>query len=270
VLIKDTAICIRAVDYSETSQIVTFFTRATGKISAIAKGSKRPKSAFDGPIEILSFGKIVFSDSTKEKLATLTEFQQQAFSTLPTNLFAFNCCLFAAELLNKLTHDCDPYPGLFDSFLQFLQDVNEGRGTSNEGRETLSLLILFQLTLLREIGLMPILNACANCKTRWHGHLGRVFTGWKPVPQESGPDLDGIEHRVYFSSSANGLICRDCEASFPDKVRLTKNAADCLTNLKQITQSDKKTLNEIEQVLIYHFTELLGHRPKMAKHIQKS
>ncbi|MFQ6036643.1 MAG: DNA repair protein RecO, partial [Sedimentisphaerales bacterium] len=55
-LIKDTAICIRAVDYSETSQIVTFFTRATGKIRAIAKGSKRPKSAFDGPIEILSFG----------------------------------------------------------------------------------------------------------------------------------------------------------------------------------------------------------------------
>ncbi|UCC23759.1 MAG: recombination protein O N-terminal domain-containing protein, partial [Planctomycetota bacterium] len=30
-LTKDLAICIRAVDYSETSQIVTFFTRANGK-----------------------------------------------------------------------------------------------------------------------------------------------------------------------------------------------------------------------------------------------
>jgi len=73
-LVKDTAICIRAVDYSETSQIVTFFTRATGRISAIAKGSKRPKSKFDGPIELFSCGNIVFSDSNKEKLATLTEF----------------------------------------------------------------------------------------------------------------------------------------------------------------------------------------------------
>jgi DNA repair protein RecO (recombination protein O) len=159
-LTKDTAVCIRVVDYSETSQIVTFFTKANGKVGAIAKGSKRPKSAFDGPIEMLSYGEIVFSDPAKEKLATLTEFQQHGFTGLTSNLFAFNCCLFAAELLNKLTHDNDPHPELFDSFLQFLHDVSEHR-------DTLSLLILFQLTLLREIGLMPILNACANCKTRY-------------------------------------------------------------------------------------------------------
>ncbi|MHC4155757.1 MAG: DNA repair protein RecO, partial [Planctomycetota bacterium] len=55
-LTKDEAICIRAVDYSETSQIVTFFTRANGKVGAIAKGSKRPKSAFDGAIEVFSHG----------------------------------------------------------------------------------------------------------------------------------------------------------------------------------------------------------------------
>lgn len=36
-LIKDYAICIRVIDYSETSQIVTFFTKTAGKISAIAK-----------------------------------------------------------------------------------------------------------------------------------------------------------------------------------------------------------------------------------------
>ena len=34
-LTKDLAICIRTVDYSETSQIVTFFTKAHGKIGAI-------------------------------------------------------------------------------------------------------------------------------------------------------------------------------------------------------------------------------------------
>jgi len=276
-LSKDLAICIRAVDFSETSQIVTFFTKATGKISAIAKGSKRRKSAFDGPIEILSFGKIVFSNSTREKLATLTEFESAyggpGFTHLAGNLFALNCCLFAAELINKLTNDYDPHPGLFDSFLQFLQNANKHRasspvrnstigtgdkvqkvrisnGASIEHREMLSLLILFQLTLLREIGLMPILNACANCKTQNAKRNTR--------------------YEVYFSSSANGLICRDCEASFPDKIGLTKSAAACLSNLKQIAESDEKTLTEIEKVLIYHFTELLGHRPKMAKYILRS
>ena len=247
-LTKDAAICIRALDYSETSQIVTFFTRAAGKISAIAKGSKRPKSAFDGTIEMLSFGKIVFSDSNKETLAVLTEFEQQpGFAHLRDNLFALNCCLFGTELLSNLTNDYDPHPELFDSFLQFLENANERRETRDEGRRTLALLIVFQLTLLKEIGLMPVLNACVNCKNNFS-------TDW---PQS------------YFSSLANGLICRDCEASFPDKVRLTGNAANCLTNLKMIAESDEKTLNEIEKVLIYHFTELLHRPPKMAKHITR-
>jgi len=241
-LTKDVAVCIRAVDYSETSQIVTFFTRATGKIGAIAKGSKRPKSAFDGPIEVFSHGRIVFSDSSKEKLATLTEFEQQpGFSNLRNNLFALNCCLFGAELVNSLTDDYDPHPGLFDSFMQFLQNTGNAKNKS----EMLALLILFQLTLLKEVGLRPILNACANCKIDFHA-------GWS---------------QGYFSSSANGLICRDCEANFHNKMVLTKNAAACLADLKLLAKSQEKTLNEIERILIYHFTEIIGRPPKMAKHV---
>ena len=109
-LTKDAAICIRTVDYSETSQIVTFFTSDNGKVSAIAKGSKRPKSPFDGPIEVLSHGRIVFSDTDSAKLATLTEFQQQpSFDNLAKNLFAMNSSLLAAELLNELTDEHDPH-----------------------------------------------------------------------------------------------------------------------------------------------------------------
>jgi DNA repair protein RecO (recombination protein O) len=249
-LTKDTAICIRTTDYSETSQIVTLFTRTTGKISAIAKGSKRPKSAFDGPLEVLSCGEIVFSDSSRERLATLTEFQQKpAFADLANNLFALNCCLFGAELVNSLTHDYDPHPELFDSFLQFLQNANKHQ----EHRKVLALLVLFQLTLLREIGLMPILNACVNCKTPYcHSRAS------------------GNPPQAYFSSSANGLICGDCEASFPDKIKLTKNAANCLTNTKLLSEANEKTLNEIEKLLVHHFTEILHHPPKMAKYVLKS
>ena len=250
-LTKDLAICIRAIDYSETSQIVSFFTRATGKIDAIAKGSKRPKSPFDGPIEVLLHGNIVFVDSGGEKLATLTEFQQQpALINLRNNLFMLYACLFAAEMVNNLTHDYDPHPELFDSFLEFLHNANEQHSTSNQQRDILALLILFQLTLLREIGLQPILSHCVNCKT--------------------SHDSRAVGREIYFSSTANGLICRDCEPSFPDKIRLTKEASACLTRLKQISGSDEKTLKEIEKVIVHHLTGLLGRVPKMAKHIIQS
>jgi DNA repair protein RecO (recombination protein O) len=247
-LTKDLAICIRAIDFSETSQIVTFFTRENGKVSAIAKGSKRPKSTFDGPMEIFSHGEIVFSDSSKEKLATLTEFQQQpSFINLRSNLFVLNCCLFATELLDALTNDYDPHPQLFDSFLQFLQNAGEYRESGIENRKILVLLILFQLTLLKEIGVMPILDYCVNCKTKY--------------------ERRATSDEFYFSSSANGLICRDCEASFADKIKLSDEATGCLADVKLVSDTNEKTLNEIEKILIHHLTETLGHRPKMAKYL---
>lgn len=248
-LTKDLAICIRTVDYSETSQIVTFFARETGKIGAIAKGSKRPKSAFGGPIEILSHGKIVFSDSSWERLATLTEFEPAyagaASAGTHEDLFVLNCCYFAAELLNRFTDDYDPHPQLFDSFLRFLDDVQE----DNTKPQNLALLILFQLGLLKEVGLQPILDYCANCKTRYEHRIS------------------SIQDPVYFSCSANGLICRDCEPAFPDKIKLSRNAAACLTDLKQIPDAAEKTLTEIEKIFIQHFTQLLGGPLRMARHI---
>ncbi len=256
-LTKDLAICIRAIDYSETSQIVTFFTKAYGKIDAIAKGSKRPKSAFDGPIEMFSHGRIVFSDTKRDKLATLTEFESAlrgpGFTSLSHDLAVLNCCLFAAELLNKMTHDYDPHPELFEIFLEFLQNA-----TDKENKNRISaLLILFQLSLLKEVGLQPVLNSCANCKTSHESRLPRAAS--------RGATSD----EYYFSSTANGIICRDCEASFPDKIRLSPQVANCLSNLKLIAEANVKILNEIERILITHFTNLLGHKPKMAKHFLK-
>jgi DNA repair protein RecO (recombination protein O) len=242
-LTKDQAVCLRVTDYSETSQVATLFARRAGKVRAIAKGSKRPKSAFEGPLEVLSFGAVVFSASHKDKLATLTEFQPQPVrGELRRNLFALHGGLFAAELLDALTDEYDPHPALFDHFLQFLQDIEDGKAGS-ERRDLLIRLILFQLVLLHEVGLRPILNVCANCK--------RPFAAdWR---------------EVYFSPPASGLVCRDCEMNFPDKIRLSLKAAQSLSDMKRLADAEERTLDEIERVLIRYFTHLLGRPPKTAR-----
>ena len=247
-LTKDTAVCIRAVDYSETSQVVTFFTRSAGKITAIAKGSKRPRSAFGGPLEMFSHGRVVLSLPAKQKLATLTEFEPQpGLSHLVGEQFSLNCCFFAAELLSCLTDEYDPHPALFDAFLQFLINIDATDDAQQQIRNTTSLLILFQLTLLRDVGLMPVLNYCVNCKARYQTR-------------------DTL-YEFYFSSSANGLICRDCEAVFPDRIALSRSAAAVFSSLKLIAGTSQNVLGEIEKVLISHFTAILGRLPKMAKYI---
>jgi len=215
---KDIAICLRTVNYSETSQIVTLFTRDSGKLGAIAKGSKRARSSFDGPIEVLSYGEIVYTTRESAKLATLTQLTKDpVFRQISNDLFALNCGLFAAELLNEFTHEFDPHPELFDSAVRFLTDVQ----TADEFG-ALAFLILFQLSLLEGIGLKPVLGRCANCKNPY---------------SDKWPS-------IYFSSFANGLICADCEQSFADKVRLTKSAGGALADIKLLGKADKRTLNK--------------------------
>jgi DNA repair protein RecO (recombination protein O) len=174
-------------------------------------------------------------------MATLTEFSQEAPLTFATrDLFALHCASLAAELVNSGTDDYDPHPQLFDVFLEFLHDLDRRQ-------DTLRLLIIFQLKLLKEIGLMPVLDHCVNCKAQYVQR--------------------GTHNEFYFSSEANGLICRDCEANFPDKIPVTKSAAAALNNKETLAKTDKKTLKEIEKLLIYHFTNMWGRPPKMAKFV---
>ena len=253
-LIKDLAVCIQAADFSETSQVLTFFARQTGKIRCIAKGSKRAKSPFDGAIELFAFGDIVFSSSAEDKLSTLTEFEQhKPLTGLSSKLPCLNSALFAAELVNKFTKEHDPHPELFDTFLQFLKDLNDLKDSSSTW---LSLLILFQLSLFKHVGLQPVLNNCINCKRKFE-------------PVSPGSRKKAAINQFYFSSSANGLVCRDCENAFTDKIRLTEKASACLADLRLIGSADEKTIKEIETILINHISQLLGRPPKMAKYILK-
>ncbi|MHC4771782.1 MAG: DNA repair protein RecO [Planctomycetota bacterium] len=241
-LTNDTAICLRAVNYSETSQVVTLFTRNHGKVAAMAKGSRRTKSSFDGPIEVFSFGDVSFIiKESGAQLAMLTEFgQQPRFRMLSQNLNALNAALFAAELTEKFLEDHDPHPELFDKYLKFLEMLQREDGPASR----LAWLILYQLRLLEETGVALMLDTCVNCGSE----------------QTRG---------CYFSSRENGLLCSNCEMAFAEKRAIDPTLLDRLNNPAKLTKTGVKKLKEIESLLIYHFTELLHKPPRMAKYFIK-
>lgn len=238
---KDLAICLRTVNYSETSQVVTLLTRDCGKIAGMAKGSRRAKSSFDGAIEIFSYGQVMFTQKAGGQLATLTDFEQQPrFRALHTNLRAINTALFAAELTEAFLEDGDPHPPLFDKFIKFLETVQDTKDESTMW----AWLILYQLRLLEEVGLAPVLDTCVNCSAPFSPR-------WKTV---------------YFSSHSNGLVCPACETAFVEKRAVTAANLNILQHPAKLPKTDVGQLQEIEQLLIYHFTELLGKPPRLAKY----
>ncbi|HEV57941.1 MAG TPA: DNA repair protein RecO [Phycisphaerales bacterium] len=237
-LTKDQVVCLRTVAYSETSQIVTLFGRSTGKFDAIAKGSRRAKSAFEGPIEVFAFGQAVFSPRS-QGLATLTELQQAPrFVGLRRRFHGLQCGLCGVELLDALTEPYDPDPALFDQGVAFLEDLQ----TFTDEADDLRRLIVFQWGLLQAIGGGLVLTHCANCRAPYTGH-------WP---------------RAYFSSTAQGLVCPDCEPAFVDRLALDRSSVACLTEPRRLKEAAEPTLRRIETLLLEHFSNLLHRRPRTA------
>ncbi|MHC4551477.1 MAG: DNA repair protein RecO [Planctomycetota bacterium] len=252
---KDAAICLRAVNFSETSQVVTLLTRDHGKVAAMAKGSRRAKSAFDGPIEVFSCGDVMFIiKDTGGKLATLTEFNQQPrFRGLHQNLQALNAALFAAELTEAFLEDHDPHPALFEKLLKFLETLQAEENQANR----LAWLILYQLRLLEEIGVLPEFTECVNCGTTINS---------PPAKGEYPEGGRGSSINLYFTSHSNGLLCEGCETAFVEKRKINPHIVTILQNPAKLPKTAEDQLAQIEQLLIYHLTELLNKPPKMAKY----
>ena len=60
------------IPYSETSWIVTLFTRSEGCVRAVAKGGRRPRSAFAGALEPFSLVEVQLSGKEGASLWSLT------------------------------------------------------------------------------------------------------------------------------------------------------------------------------------------------------
>lgn len=198
-MLHDAAIVLRLVDYSETSQVATLFTQATGKVSVLAKGIRRgAKNRFSPGLDLLEFGECVYVPSRGEaQLGTLTQWRQlEAFLGLRRKLLPLYAGVYAAERTDDLTEAADPHPAVFSGLLGLLRGLEQGAQPEIA-------LLAFLWSLIEEAGLLPDLSACAVC--------GRTR---------------GTGRSAYFSARAPGLVCRACAGRFQDRTLLRASALD--------------------------------------------
>ena len=156
---KATGLVVRTTDYSETSRIVTIWTREFGKVRALAKGGRRLRSNFESALDLLSVCSIVFLRKTSGALDLLTEARGvEQFPRLRQEMSALYAAYYMAELLGDWTEDYDPHPQLFEETLETL------RALGTPGVPTGPRLLRFEMVLLRELGYAPILETCAVCR----------------------------------------------------------------------------------------------------------
>jgi DNA repair protein RecO (recombination protein O) len=242
---KASALVLRLVDFSETSSVVTLFTREFGKVQALAKGGRRPKGPFESALDLLAHCRIVFLRKSSDALDLLTEAKlERRFRPPAGSLPALYAGYYVAELLSKLTDNYDPHPELFDAADEALLALRAG---GDPGLRVLR----FELMALRLLGHLPTLDNCAECGVR----------------VEPGG-------RVPFSLLAGGVLCGTCRigkkqivslsASLPAAMRVL---ADPQPTIWQSVAWERSVLGELRGLLNRYFAHLLGHGLEMHRYL---
>ncbi|MBI1900170.1 MAG: DNA repair protein RecO [Planctomycetia bacterium] len=254
---KATAIVLRVVHWSESSYVLTLFTRELGKISAVAKGARRPKGPFDAALDLLALCKVVFVRKTSGALDVLTEAKLvRCFRVRALGLGALNAGYYVAELLNELTDEYDPHPVLFDvaeaALLRLGGAAASAVATAAGAIAPAAEVLRFELLALRELGYLPTLEECVEC--------GR------PVA------ADG---RVAFGLLSGGVLCRDCRPGKRQVVSLSRQSWQTLVAFARPDEAWRQTplsrevRGEVRGAMGQFIAGIIGHEPQVAAYLER-
>ena len=216
---KSLAIILRVTEFSETSCIVNLLTREFGRIGAIAKGARRPKSPFAAAIDVLAVCEIVFINKPSA-LSILTEAKlERRFRAGETDLKRLYAGYYVIELLRSLTDEGEPIPEVFDLTHEMLVQLDESDFSEKKMNNRL---LQFELALLELLGQLPMLTRCVSC--------GREKT---------------MLSEVNFGLNAGGVLCKTCRRGQPNVVQISSSGFQSLLDLvgAQIGEQDSNSDN---------------------------
>ena len=172
------AIVLRTYPLREADLLVTFFTRAEGKVRGVARSAKKSKRRFGGALEPLTYVRAFYDVKERQDLARLDACEVLESPMASDVSYARAVALgHIAELLDELLPDREANDAIFRLTLSVLHVLT--------GEEIWLPVTYFDLWLTRLVGFLPELTECIVC--------GRTLNG----------------SRAWFHALADGLMCPD-------------------------------------------------------------
>lgn len=236
-VLKTEAIALGRTDYSNSSQIITFYTRDYGKIRTLAKGFKRSSGKYSSKaIDLLTYYQILFIRKEHTSLHLLTDaILRDNYPLFRSNLDKYYKASYIAELLNEFTEESDPSEQLFDICLNTLIGISLDEDTTIR-------LLAFELKMLRILGYLPELGYCVNCKN----------------------SIEQIS-KVHFDAKEGGVLCKACQGISKNGIVIPTGAVLIAGRLVNFTLQRLERIRiqssiciEIEKMLRYYITFVLN------------
>jgi len=234
---KTEAIVLRVIDFSETSCVVTLWTRDFGKLTALAKGARRPKSPFEAALDMLAICRVVFLHKSSGAMDLLTEAKlERRFRNRSGNLSHLYAAYYIVELLRNLTEEDDPHFDLYELAVATISQIDNEPFTkdnlTDSDQTTLvtpfhlgGCLLNFEIGALKILGHLPMLTKCVGC--------GRPRT---------------TQNRVSFGLNDGGLICQSCRPGKTNVISLSPAAVNLMIQLASPARPTNSTLPIVSEI----------------------
>jgi DNA repair protein RecO (recombination protein O) len=229
---KTEAIVLRSIRYGEADRVLHLYSATRGRIGAIAKGSRRPKSRFGGRLEPFFRLQLVLYEGRGD-LATVTSADTvAAHAELRSSGPALTAAARACDAVLRLLDSEQPNIGAYNLLCRYLAILDGGgpgaagsEATAVDGAVGLGTALAFRMKLALAAGFAPELSACARCG-----------------------EADGL---TGFSGAAGGVVCEACERDgFPISADAHRFMVEALGRpLAEAPSTDDPALRQAERAI---------------------
>ena len=219
------AIVLRRLDYGDADRILTLLTREEGKLSAIAKGARRPRTRSGANLDLFTRSRLLLARG--RNLDVVAQAERRADSRhIAGNLERTAYASLVAEIVDKVLEERHPVDDIFDLVAETLANLNR---TQRSARADVAWFLMRMLDIL---GYQPQLESCPSC----------------------GASLP--EARGWFSPLLGGVLCAPCAERQQAGSSVSVNGLKVLrlmaagqAELYERVRLSSELLREVEQVL---------------------
>ncbi|EOD01871.1 DNA repair protein RecO [Caldisalinibacter kiritimatiensis] len=228
-------IVLRQTKYKDSDKILTIFTRENGKIQAIAKGARKPRSSLIASTQVFCYsnfimykGKSMYNINQGEVI--------NSFYSLREDLQKLGYATYLMELTDFALAEEEPNERLFGLLIKTLKLL------SKLPKNYEKLIRAFEIKYISFIGYRPYIDRCVFCN-------------------------DAPVGKLKFSITDGGVICEKCS----HKVKFAENIDSSTLNAMRLLlyseldklddlEIDKKTMQRIQEILIKYILEHIDKR----------
>jgi len=235
-IIKTEAVVLHKIKYGDTSIIVTLFTKDYGKLTAIVKGGRNPKSKLGLIVDTFNHLQIVFykKDSRDVQLISSADIISH-FPNIKTDLDSQRYAQAVLELVKNLNVEHEANLKLFNGLVRIFSLMDESK-------ESAAIIFArFFMFFLSELGYQLQLEQCSGCGKK---------------------ELSKSELSYNYEL---GIFCIDCQSNVIESFHINAElyaVLICLKYNKKIPEFGVnfigKAINFMERHLKHHVPDFKG------------